>query len=257
MTKQKFLNSAADIVKDFENNIIKYLMHRGRAWHQYKRISEQKDTLMNNEALIHMDFSENYNLKYAEEAQSFHFGGSRKQISLHTVVVYKRSSDELKNECFCTLSESLQHNVSGIWAHLTPILKYIDSTYSVNTLHFVSDSPATQYRNQSMFYCLAAVLPHLYPKIKHFSWNYLEAGHGKGAPDGIGGVTKRTADRLVAQGSDIASFHTLVSALSNNVKGITYYTVTEEDINSTSERICQNAKLQNGKIIMLSPLKVP
>lgn len=46
----------------------------------------------------------------------------------------------------------------------------------------------------------------LYPKISKFSWNYYEAGHGKGAPDGIGGVTKRTADRLVAEGKDIGSF---------------------------------------------------
>ncbi|CAH0550451.1 unnamed protein product [Brassicogethes aeneus] len=244
-TNYKELKSA-EIIEEFESNIIKYLKHRGRARHQYKRITKMKEELKSNEALIHMDFSENYNLKYAEEVQSFHFGGSRQQISLHTVVLYTKSGEELKKECFCTLSESLQHNVPGIWAHLDPILKYIEENYLVDTLYFVSDSPATQYRNKTMFYFLAVELPSLYTKIKNFSWNYLEAGHGKGAPDGIGGVTKRTADRLVAQGNDIASFDTLVNALSKNVKGIKYLTIDSSDIAKLSERL-ENKECPNFK----------
>ncbi|CAH0558950.1 unnamed protein product [Brassicogethes aeneus] len=246
ITKRKFECPLAEIIEEFESNIIKYLKHRGRARHQYKRITKMKEELKSNEALIHMDFSENYNLKYAEEVQSFHFGGSRQQISLHTVVMYTKSGEELKKECFCTLSESLQHNVPGIWAHLDPILKYIEENYLVDTLYFVSDSPATQYRNKTMFYFLAVELPSLYTKIKNFSWNYLEAGHGKGAPDGIGGVTKRTADRLVAQGNDIASFDTLVNALSKNVKGIKYLTIDSSDIAKLSERL-ENKECPNFK----------
>lgn len=46
----------------------------------------------------------------------------------------------------------------------------------------------------------------LYPKISKFTWNYYETGHGIGASDGIGGVTKRTADRLVAEVKDTGSF---------------------------------------------------
>ena len=34
------------------------------------------------------------------------------------------------------------------------------------------------------------------------SWHFFEASHGKGAPDGVGGTHKRTADRLVHQGRD-------------------------------------------------------
>lgn len=39
--------------------------------------------------------------------------------------------------------------------------------------------------------------------FKFGTWSYLESSHGKGAADGIGGTLKRTADRLVATGSDI------------------------------------------------------
>lgn len=45
------------------------------------------------------------------------------------------------------------------------------------------------------------------------TWNYFEAGHGKGAPDGVGGALKRSADAVVASGMDIpdaASFYRLL-----------------------------------------------
>jgi len=36
--------------------------------------------------------------------------------------------------------------------------------------------------------------------IEDGTWNFFEASHGKGAADGVGGVLKRTSDRLVKQG---------------------------------------------------------
>lgn len=35
------------------------------------------------------------------------------------------------------------------------------------------------------------------------TWNFHESGHGKGAPDGVGGTLKRTANRKVLHGRDI------------------------------------------------------
>jgi len=35
------------------------------------------------------------------------------------------------------------------------------------------------------------------------TWNYFEAGHGKGAPDGVGGALKRSADAVVSSGADV------------------------------------------------------
>ncbi|KAJ8882779.1 hypothetical protein PR048_014593 [Dryococelus australis] len=58
--------------------------------------------------------NENYNLKFAEEIQSFHFGGAQQQISMYTVVVYIRSSGTLETKFFCTVSCSLQHNAPTI-----------------------------------------------------------------------------------------------------------------------------------------------
>lgn len=34
--------------------------------------------------------------------------------------------------------------------------------------------------------------------FKGITWNFFEASHGKGAPDGVGGALKKLADRIVA-----------------------------------------------------------
>ena len=56
---------------------------------------------------------------------------------------------------------------------------------------------------------------------KSISWNFLESDHGKGPPDGIGGVLKRTADSVIVHGKDIAdpqAFYNALSCISSSMK---------------------------------------
>ncbi|KAH3715138.1 hypothetical protein DPMN_057844 [Dreissena polymorpha] len=41
--------------------------------------------------------------------------------------------------------------------------------------------------------------------FKCVNWSFMEAGHGKGAPDEIGAVIKRAADGVVLHGEDIVN----------------------------------------------------
>lgn len=221
--------SKTELVTIFEKKFKLFMDHEARIVHQHNTITQLKKDLQPSEILIHCDFSENYSLKYAEETQSFHFGGARQQITLHTVVVYSKVEMETKPKSFCTLSESLQHGAAAIWAHLNPILEYYCDK-GVDAIHFLSDSPATQYRNKHMFYFFASQLMKLFPQLKRVTWNYHEAGHGKGAPDGVGGVCKRTADRTVAQGKDIPDFKVLFEILEYACPGITFFAISSQDI---------------------------
>ncbi|CAH1099094.1 unnamed protein product [Psylliodes chrysocephalus] len=214
-----------DLILDLENNDNNEL----NIVHQYQALKAKKENLTDSDAIIHVDFSENFQTKYAEEVQSFHFGGSRQQISMHTVVVYtKRAGEDIKSKCFCTLSENLSHSPSAIWAHLQPILDSLPAT--VTNLHFLSDGPVTQYRNKIMFKVLATKLEEFYPNLMNFSWNYHESGHGKGAPDGVGATCKRTADKLVASGTDISSLEDFTQVLQKNCPNITVLIITDADI---------------------------
>ena len=81
------------------------------------------------------------------------------------------------------------------FGHLSPVLQDIKERYQdVTTLHFISEWPtSTSWHQQSHFV------------QNTVTWNFMEAGHGKGAQDGVGVMLKWNADSLVAQGKDISN----------------------------------------------------
>ena len=119
------------------------------------------------------------------------FGSSQKQISLHTGMVYSKC----RELSFCTVSDCLKHNPAGIWAHLHPVLEYLRYKTTATIIHIISDGPTTQYRITQNFYLIANKVCNY--GFRSATWNFLEAGHGKRAADGIGAVVKRTADAYV------------------------------------------------------------
>lgn len=128
-----------------------------------------------------------------DEIQSVHFGGSHQQATLHTGVLYNTEQTPIP---FCSISSSRRHDPPAIWAHLEPVLEMVKTRYPiVERLHFFSDGQATQYKQKGNFYLLSTE-PFKHG-FKDLSWNFFEASHGKGAPDGIGGTLKRSADRIV------------------------------------------------------------
>lgn len=61
-----------------------FMKHEAIIRNQFSALKYLKHNMDDNEALLQMDFSENYSLKHVEEILSFQFGGSRKQVTLHT-----------------------------------------------------------------------------------------------------------------------------------------------------------------------------
>lgn len=249
VVKEKFSISALKAVDLFETEFIKFLFHEGNALHQVRAIKFLKSQLAEDEILIHCDFSENYSMKYASEIQSFHFGGSRQQFSLHTSQIYfkKDSFSNLISQSMCTLSENLDHGPAAVWGHLQPVLQFIKETVPrVKKVHFLSDSPSAQYRNRTIFYLLSHALRESLDNIEVATWNYQESGHGKGAPDGVGGCLKRTADRIVAQGQDVDSFNRFVEVLKENIRNVKITVVEDKDIQSMKTVIPANIPAFKG-----------
>ncbi|CAH1998001.1 unnamed protein product [Acanthoscelides obtectus] len=120
-----------------------------------------------------------------------------------------------------------------IWAHLQPVLASLPLT--VENLHFLSDGPVTQYRNKAMFFILACKLVDFHPNVMTFSWNYLEAGHGKGAPDGVGATCKRTAQK-----ANITNVCTFAATLRENCPGIKISVIEDSDIDTVHKLIREN-----------------
>lgn len=107
-----------------------------------------------------------------------------------------------------------------ICAHLKPVIQRIKLlTPDLKQLHVLSDGPTTQYRNKTMFHLIANYLSKI-SKAEIINWHFSEAGHGKGAPDGVGGCIKRTCDNAVTNGQDISNIDSFISCLKGNCKGI-------------------------------------
>lgn len=207
--------SVTGLYSEFKLKIVPFMKHVYNMRHQYRSLKSKKDHLQQNEIVVQIDFSENYVCKFGEEAQSMHFGASKVQISLHTGVKYVVDSNgNTIVESFTTVSSCLDHGAHAIWAHLKPVLLSISVEHpEVNTMHIVSDGPTAQYKNRFNLWYISKMLPALCPNITQVSWNFSEAGHGKGPMDGVGGVLKRTADRHVCFGNDVGSVSDFVALL--------------------------------------------
>jgi hypothetical protein len=230
MEKVKKIYKPLEVINHFDNEIIPFMIHCANIKNQYESIKKIKENIMENECLLHIDFSENYNTKYGSEIQSVHFGASRSRLTLHTAVIYYHSDNGTKTQSFCTISTCLRHDASSIWAHLIPILREIEMLVpKIRTIHIVSDSPSAQYRNKKVFYIMSQLQIYL-PALSCVIWHYCECGHGKGAPDGIGGVLKRSADRLVAFGKYIIDINSFVQGLKSTVSNIKIEIVHEHEV---------------------------
>ena len=103
---------------------------------------------------------------------------------------------------FTSVSESMRHDPAAIWAHMAPVLQYVlHEQPGTTNVYFLSDGPTTQYRQKKKIYLLSLLPFQLW--FAYANWSFREAGHGKGATDGIGGTLKWTEDELVSHGTDM------------------------------------------------------
>lgn len=208
MVKTKKEGTLQDLLEIFNAEMKKMKIHIFNFYYQYNKYRNCIDNLKDDEACIHIDFSENFTCKYHTEIQAMHF--LKEQITLHTGVIYIKGEE--KPISFCSISPDGQHNPEAIWAHLDPVLRHLKSNYpKICTIHFFSDGPTTQYRQKKNFYLFSE-------KVYEYgftrgTWSFFEAAHGKGAADGIGAVIKRTLDDKIAQGKDIPNAETAFDIL--------------------------------------------
>ncbi|KAJ4947672.1 hypothetical protein JOQ06_009705, partial [Pogonophryne albipinna] len=158
----------------------------------------------------------------------------------------KERESEEQSEAFTTVSSCLRHDAVATWAHLDPVLEHIKTSHpSAKNIHLVSDGPTSQYRNKVSFY-LASTVPFM-KGFKSVIWNFTEASHGKGAPDGVGRALKNLADRLVAYGTDIPDDEALLHNLSKQ-SSVKLFKVTEEKVETYRELVPPSLKTVQGTL---------
>ncbi|KAL3877297.1 hypothetical protein ACJMK2_035027 [Sinanodonta woodiana] len=150
---------------------------------------------LNGHILVWMDSAENFVCSSVEEIQSAYWNTS--MISLHTMV------------SIVAISDLININATAVHTILRKTIPVIKADYpALTVVHYLSDSPTSQYRNRYIFQFLAYHEEEFSIKAR---WNFLESGYGKGPCDGLGGSVKRSADMAVRQAKcniqDAADFY--------------------------------------------------
>lgn len=240
--KVKISATAKELEEAFQKDMKDFKVHIFNIKQQYAAYKSLRENLSSSEALIHIDFSENFSCKLSEEIQSFHFGGSRQQATLHTGVIYVHQKSTPIS--FASVSNSLNHGPPAIWAHLKYPLSILKSEFpEFKTLHFFSDGPSTQYRQKNNFFLFCNLVFDY--GFSCATWSYFEASHGKGASDGVGGALKRLANNFVAYGNDIPNAQILFDVLSKN-SNVNVFFVEEEEVNEIFKVLPEKIKTLKG-----------
>ena len=100
---------------------------------------------------------------------------------------------------------------------------------------FFSDGPFNQYRQKNNFYFFSTELAAMGFSVA--SWNFHEAGHGKGVPDGVGGSLKRTADMRVVHGGTIDNASAFIRELKQTNSTVVLYEVPQKEVEKKRKRI--------------------
>ena len=86
--KQEISSKVGDLINVCITNMERYKRHSYNIIHQFRFYRSLRQTIGENECIIHIDFAENYLCKLNREIQSMHFGASKRQVSIHTGVYY-------------------------------------------------------------------------------------------------------------------------------------------------------------------------
>ena len=177
-----------------------------------------KKNVKENEALIQVDFAENYTTVYQDEVQNKYY--FKDQITLHNAVAYYRLNDKEVTECMSVVSDYMSHRTTAVHAFLKPMFKYLtDKNPKLEKVIMVSDGATAQYKNYKN---IASLLKFKKMYNLDAEWHFSASCHGKGAVDGIGATIKKNARNASIRNREsirnAAELHTWTERHMPNVK---------------------------------------
>lgn len=198
---------------------------------QARYLKELKSNMNADEAVVLVDFSENYSFVIQNEAQGYHWTNS--SCSLHAVVIYTRNTDtgDLLVTNMCIVSDDLEHDVAFVHKTQKYVSEFLkNSCPEVTRVTYYSDGCAAQYKNCKNFLNLC-----LHEKdfgIKA-TWCFFATSHGKSPCDGIGGTVKRIVSKASLQcspGSAINNADKFFDFCRKRIENIIFVMIRKEEL---------------------------
>ena len=217
-----------EFVEIFTKQVAVFRRHMFRITEQYRQIKMLKETMPDNHAIVHMDFAENYVCQGVEAPQGAGYYDAT-YVSLHPAVIYYKDERGLQKVSEVFVSDSLTHSAISVNTIMKQVVEHVKGVCpNITCIHYLTDSPSSQYRNQKIAYMVSH---HTSLFGVQAAWIYFEAGHGKGACDGVGGTSKRMADDAVKhQKCIIQNALDYYTWAKSSATSIQYFFYTSEDV---------------------------
>ncbi|CAC5390838.1 unnamed protein product [Mytilus coruscus] len=218
---------------EFKKELVKcadiFRQHVEMVTNQYEELRKLKENLPNGHVLAQLDFAEDYTCTTYDEVQSAYW--NKTMVTIHPIVVYFRNIEngKIEHKSFAMISDELSHTAAAVLAFLRSLLsKLHELVPNMSCVHYISDSQTSQYRNRYIFNVVAEYVSLFNVPA---SWQYFEAGHGKGPCDGVGAMAKRMADNAVKRDKHvIQDAQSFFAWASQSESSINYIWVGKESI---------------------------
>ena len=155
-------------------------MYRKRE--QVASYNKQKDDLKTREALIHVDYSENYNNTQQDEIQSVYFG--QQNFSIFTCCSYYGKSEQgnLAKIPIAVINESSDYSRRAAFTCTNAIVNEFKKRMqdSLKKVILRSDGCSSQFRSKYVFGLMTR-----FDKSVQLELHYNEVHHGKGPMDDV------------------------------------------------------------------------
>lgn len=239
-TDRTTLNTYTKTLSDFIEVLVqkteKLITHDYIARHQADFLRNLKLTIDETQAVVLLDFAENYSFVVQDAAQGYHWDNT--QCTLHPAVIYYRQDSEVKCTSLCFVSNCLKHDTVAVHKFQQKLIEYMKSKLStVTKLYYFSDGAASQYKNFKNFVNLSM---HYADFGIEAQWHFFATSHGKSPCDGVGGTVKRGAARASLQAATNRFLLTpddLFNWCQKNITGIQFVWVGKEEIEEHSKHL--------------------
>lgn len=175
------------LLQTFESKLQRFKQHFYVHRTQSDQFREAKERIESNEAVVQIDFAENFTLISQDEVQSAHW--NQAQATVFTACAWVKTELALKSYSYAIISDDLTHNKESVWYFLKMIVEHLKTKTEINTAHVFSDGCAAQFKNRFNLFNLCFAKEDFGVNMK---WSFFASGHGKGAVDGIGATIKRS-----------------------------------------------------------------
>ncbi|XP_071839778.1 uncharacterized protein [Apostichopus japonicus] len=115
--------SVGEFIESLIGKLDQLTKHSFIAKAQSRYLKKCKEDLKNDEAIVLLDFAENYKFVIQDEVQSYHW--NQQSCSLHPVVIYYKQNDNLTDDSVCFISDDLNHDVDFVHEVMNGTVKHI------------------------------------------------------------------------------------------------------------------------------------